>query len=208
MKSEKNPEKILMYLKMNGPLSAAELAKNFRMTGEGMRLHLVKLEESGLICSETLSKGVGRPTILFKLTKKGDERFPDNHAAFSVQLLESVQNIFGQEALQLLVDIKKERDFLRYEDVLSGSENTEEKIERLTEIRNKEGYMAEWEKVEDGYIFIENHCPICAAATQCGGLCKSEFDNIKRLLGEVNIERTDHTIKGDRRCAYRIRQKV
>jgi predicted ArsR family transcriptional regulator len=207
MKPEKNPEKILMYLKMNGSQSAAELAKVFRMTGEGMRLHLLKLEEGGLICSESVSKGVGRPTILYKLTKKGEEHFPNNHAALTVQLLESVQNIFGQEALQLLVDEKREKDFIKYENALSGLQTTEEKIDRLAEIRNNEGYMAEWEKDDEGYIFIENHCPICAAASQCGGFCKSEFENIKKLIGQFDIERIDHTIKGDRRCAYRINIK-
>lgn len=208
MKQDKTPEKILNHLKMNGSQSATDLAKSFGMTGEGMRLHLVKLEESGLICSESVPKGVGRPTILFKLTKEGNERFPDNHASLSVQLLETVQNIFGQEALQLLVDVKKERDFVRYEDYLNGAQTIEEKISRFTEVRNNEGYLAEWEKSGEDYIFIENHCPICAAASQCGGFCKSEFENIERLFGNVIIERTDHTQKGDRRCVYRIMQKV
>jgi predicted ArsR family transcriptional regulator len=207
MKSEKNPEKILIYLKMNGSQSANELAKKFQMTAEGMRLHLLKLEESGLICSDSVTKGVGRPTILYKLTKYGDERFPDNHAALTVQLLESVQNLFGQEALQLIIDTKKEKDFVRYENALSNAVTTEEKIERLTEIRSKEGYMAEWERDNEDYLFIENNCPICSAATQCGGFCKSEIENISKLLGEVSIERTNHTIEGDRRCAYLIKKK-
>jgi len=204
MKTDKTPEKIINYLKMNGPKSASDLAKSFGMTGEGMRLHLVKLEENGMICSESIPKGVGRPTTLYKLTKLGNEKFPDNHASLTVQLLETVQNILGADALQLLIETKKEKDFKRYDEALSGIKSTEEKLKQFTEMRNNEGYLAEYIKDNDGYLFIENHCPICEAASKCGGFCKSEMDNIKSLLGGVKIERIDHTIKGDRRCAYRI----
>ncbi len=205
MQPEKNPEKILMYLKMNGPQSAATLAKEFVMTGEGMRLHLLKLEENGFVKSEPIAKGVGRPIILYHLTKKGDKMFPDNHAALSVQLMKSIQEILGEDALRKVVDAKREKDYMRYQNLLSEAENIEEKIDSFTKVRSEEGYMAEWIKQNDEYYFIENHCPICAAATQNQGFCQSEFDNIKKLLGEVKLERIDHTVNGDRRCAYRIK---
>lgn len=205
MQPEKNPEKILMYLKMNGPQSAALLAKEFGMTGEGMRLHLLKLEENGFVKAESIAKGVGRPIILYHLTKKGDIMFPDNHAALSVQLIKSIRDLLGEDALHKIVDAKRERDYLRYQSLLSEAENIEQKIDSFTKARSDEGYMAEWIKRDDEYYFIENHCPICAAATQNQGFCQSEFENIKRLLGEVRLERIDHTVNGDRRCAYRIK---
>src|SRR6478735_5731863 len=63
----------------------------------------------------------------------------------------------------------------RYEALLSGEQSLARKIAHLAEIRNKEGYMATWEKEEGGsYLLIENHCPICAAASACTGFCRSE----------------------------------
>jgi predicted ArsR family transcriptional regulator len=206
MKASKTPEKILMYLKMNGSQSASELAKTFDMTVEGMRLHLLKLEESGLIQSESRTKGVGRPTILYGLTQEGSRQFPDNHPTLSVQLLESVQRILGQDALQLLLEAKRENDFERYNKEMEEAVTTEERLLLLTEIRNREGYMTKLEKNEEGWLFIENNCPICSAARQCDGFCRSEIENIRKLLGEKReVERQDHTIQGDRRCTYRIR---
>jgi predicted ArsR family transcriptional regulator len=68
--------------------------------------------------------------------------------------------------------------------------------------------MAECQAVEGGYLLIENHCPICAAATACQGFCHAERDVFQRALGgDVSVERTEHIVSGDRRCAYRIAPK-
>jgi len=205
MSPNKTPQRILRHLKMNGPMTASVLAKDFEMTSEGMRLHLLKLEESGLVQSESQSKGVGRPTILYSLSSLSGKQFPDNHANLTVQILESVQRLLGTEALQLLVDDKKSKDFQRYEKALENAVSLDEKLERLTDIRNKEGYMAEWSKVGNEWFFVENNCPICKAALQCDGFCRAEIENIHRLLGEkLEIERTDHSVEGSRRCTYVI----
>jgi len=123
-------------------------------------------------------------------------------------LLESVQKILGQESLDLLIQTKQEKDYSRYENELAGAKTPDEKLERFTNVRMREGYMAEWRKDDNGYLFIENHCPICSAATQCDGFCRAEIENIQKLLGEkLQVERIDHTVGGDRRCAYRISGK-
>ncbi|MCX6307318.1 MAG: MarR family transcriptional regulator, partial [Bacteroidia bacterium] len=184
MYSSKTPEKILKHLKMNGSMTAAVLARDFGMTSEGMRLHLLKLEEQGFVQSESRTKGVGRPTILYSLSALSGKQFPDNHANLTIQLLESVQRILGTDALQLLVDDKKSKDFQRYEKALEKACSLDEKLELLTEIRNREGYMAEWSKEGDHWLFVNNNCPICKAAVQCGEFCEAEMENIHRLLGE------------------------
>ena len=57
----------------------------------------------------------------------------------------------------------------------------------------------------ESFLFVENHCPICAAATACQGLCRSELAIFRAVLGtEITVERTDHILAGARRCAYRI----
>jgi predicted ArsR family transcriptional regulator len=56
-----------------------------------------------------------------------------------------------------------------------------------------------------GFLLVENHCPICAAARTCQGLCASELEVFRRVLGpDVTVERSDHILAGARRCAYRV----
>jgi predicted ArsR family transcriptional regulator len=76
----------------------------------------------------------------------------------------------------------------------------------LARIRTEEGYMAEVKPdVKKSFLFIENHCPICAAATVCKGFCTTELDLFRSVLGPgVTVERVEHIVSGDRRCAYRI----
>lgn len=198
-------EGILLFLKMRGPQSASVLAGEFGITNEGARQHLVKLEEKGLIKSGRYSRGVGRPVVLFSLTEKGYMRFPDTHAELTVQLLAYIRTLFGPESLDRLLEARERDTMAKYAEAMKGLENVEEKLSCLARIRTEEGYMAEWEKEEGGYLFVENHCPVCAAARECQGFCRAELHNFRQALGEgVHVERTEHIVKGARRCAYRV----
>jgi predicted ArsR family transcriptional regulator len=79
-------------------------------------------------------------------------------------------------------------------------------LRQLVEIRTGEGYMAEVQAQADGsFLLVENHCPICAAAAACTGLCAREMEIFQSVLGEnVKIDRVEHMISGARRCAYQI----
>ena len=60
----------------------------------------------------------------------------------------------------------------------------EKRIAALAKIRRDEGYMAEWSRERDGaFLFVENHCPICAAAEACQSLCRDELSVFRSLLG-------------------------
>jgi predicted ArsR family transcriptional regulator len=54
-------------------------------------------------------------------------------------------------------------------------------------------------------VLVENHCPICVAAKTCQGYCRAELDTFRAVLGpDAKVERTEHIVQGDRRCAYRV----
>jgi len=62
---------------------------------------------------------------------------------------------------------------------------------------------------DDICYLIENHCPICAAAESCAGLCATELEVFRKMLGdEVKVERTEHLLNDSRRCVYRIRSSL
>ncbi|MGF1939391.1 MAG: hypothetical protein RM347_034465 [Nostoc sp. ChiQUE02] len=60
--------------------------------------------------------------------------------------------------------------------------------------------------IADGTLLLaEKHCPICAVATACIGMCRMELEIFQAALGEdITIERTEHILNGDRRCVYRV----
>lgn len=197
--------RILMLLKTRGSLTAGIIAQELGITKEAARLQLVKFSEEGLVNSSNESKGVGRPQLFFSLTEAGNNRFPDTHAELTVKLINIIRDTLGETALQTVINVNEQTGKDKYQQALAPFDLLEERVAKLAEIRSQEGYMAEYIKDEDGFLLIENHCPICAAAQTCQGFCTSELNTFRFALGEkVTVERLDHIIKGDRRCAYRI----
>jgi len=199
-------DQILMQLKMRGTASAAELADELGITKEGARLHVQKLVKENAVQVEAKSEGVGRPVAYYSLTSAGLAKFPDSHAQVTVEMIQSIRRLFGENALDLLITDREKKVYTHYEESIGTTKSLEEVLERLTNIRTQEGYMAEWKKEADGsYYLIENHCPICAAATACQGFCRSELKNFKQLIGEdYQTERIDYILDGAQRCTYKI----
>ncbi|MBW3519658.1 transcriptional regulator [Flavobacterium sp. NKUCC04_CG] len=197
--------RILMLLKMRGPLTALDIANELKITKEGVRLQLVKFMDEGLIEVDKESKGVGRPQKFFRISDYGNSKFPDTHAELTVKLISIIKESMGEEAMQAVININEATAKKKYHEEMDSLTDLEAKLACLVAIRTREGYMAVYTKDEKGYLLIENHCPICAAATICQGFCASELQIFKSVLGsEVAISRVDHIISGARRCAYRI----
>ncbi|MCQ9636715.1 transcriptional regulator [Chryseobacterium sp. WG23] len=198
-------DRILMFLKMRGEATSHLIAEELTVTKEGARKHLLNLAQEGLIQSTVKSEGVGRPSTYYTLTEKGLGRFPDTHADVTVQLLKSVKNLLGENALDLLISDREKNTHNRYEKALAKSKSLEQRLEILVKVRSDEGYMAEWKKEGHDYFLTENHCPICAAATECQGFCRAELSNFQSLIGKnYTVERVDHIISGGQRCVYKI----
>jgi len=197
-------ERLLMLLKTRGELQASDAGKILGTTGEAMRQQFVKLAKEGLVESKAIPQGVGRPVQYWLLTAEGHARFPDSHADLTVQLLRMIRSSLGEDALDKLITTRETETLQHYQIAMQGADSLEERLSRLAAIRTREGYMADWEKqVDDSYLLVENHCPICAAASTCQGFCRAEREVFSKTL-DAHVERTEHILQGARRCAYRI----
>lgn len=199
-------DRILFRLKTRGPETIAGLGKVFGITSEAVRQLLVKLEGEGLVSYEDQRAGRGRPRRLWRLTGAGHAQFPDRHADLTVGLLDAIRAEFGEAGLDRLIARREDEQRQTYQTVTEGVAGLEDRVARLAEQRDREGYMAEWRREDDGSLtLIENHCPVCAAAAKCQNLCRSELAIFRDVLGAgVSVERVDHMLAGARRCAYRV----
>jgi len=200
-------DRILHELKTKGPRSAAELAARLGVTREAARQHLAAMEEQGLVTSEPVRGRVGRPERIWTLTDTPEvsARFPDSHAELTVGLLEAAQAAFGTEGLDRLVRERAKRQARDYRRRIPAGASLRERVKALASLRSQEGYLADCSEDGDGLLLVENHCPVCAAARACRGLCRAELDLFRKALGrDARVERTEYLLDGDRRCAYRI----
>lgn len=97
-------ERALWLLKTKGPLSIIALAKELDVTTEGARFNILKLASEGLVVSESISKGRGRPQQIWSLTQLGNSRFPDTHADLTVKLIQKTKEILGEKALDAVIE--------------------------------------------------------------------------------------------------------
>lgn len=198
-------EQILMFLKMRTEATSLEVAQKLDITKEGARKHLISLANKGLIEPVLKNIGVGRPSTYYILTSNGLSKFPDTHADITVQLLRSVKNLLGENALDLLINDREKVAYDRYQTAMENKVTLEERLETLVKLRNDEGYMAEWNTIDEAYYLTENHCPICAAARECQGFCRSELKNFQTIIGEeYKVERIEHLLSDGNRCKYKI----
>jgi predicted ArsR family transcriptional regulator len=199
-------DRILFALKTRGPLSAAELGTLLGVTAEAARQQLVRLEGDGLVVGQREGGGIGRPRQSWSLTRLAQERFPDTHPELTVQLIRTIERTLGTPALDRLITARQEEQRNAYLAATASARSLRERLQRLVKVRSAEGYMATLQRDGEGYLLIENHCPICAAAQACQGFCRSELELFRAVLGEgVTVERTEHVLAGGRRCAYRVK---
>ncbi|MGJ8529041.1 helix-turn-helix transcriptional regulator [Maritalea sp.] len=208
LSDEKTIERLLFLIKTRGPQTAVALGELVGTTSVAVRQHMEKLAQKGLVSSQDRRESVGRPKKYWQLTEKGDQRFPDRHADLTLEMISSVVETFGEEGLDKLIAKREQRSLDTYSARLSSASNLKAKVVALAKIREAEGYMAEVEHTDDGFLLHENHCPICVAATSCQGFCRSELNLFRTVLGEdAEVQRESHIVSGARRCTYRISQK-
>jgi predicted ArsR family transcriptional regulator len=203
--------RIVERLKRVESATAPELAAGFGLTDTAVRQHLEALEALGLVeRSASEPSGRGRPPVAWHLTSLATSLFPDRHGDLTVELLGSIRAALGEEGLTKVIGTRAKAQEVAYRRAVPEHGcPLAERVSRLAEVRSAEGYLAESvPDGEGGVVLVEHHCPIADAARACTGLCQSELELFQRVLGDdVVVERTQHLMAGDMRCAYRVRPK-
>jgi predicted ArsR family transcriptional regulator len=119
----------------------------------------------------------------------------------------------GESGIDSVVDARTQAQLAAYREVLPDpvASTIGERVEALAQLSTVEGYMDAVplpggdDDGEDAYLLVEHHCPICSAAETCQNLCRGELELFQAALGDdVHVERSQHIMAGDQRCAYRV----
>ncbi|GAA3401350.1 metalloregulator ArsR/SmtB family transcription factor [Paenibacillus hodogayensis] len=200
MEQESSTRKtIVKMLKTSGPLGVSDMAKRLAITEMAVRRHLNTLERDGYIDSHIVRQSMGRPMHVYRLTEAAEDLFPKNYHMLALDLLGEMDD---EQAVGKLFGKRKERLLQKHEASMEGR-TLEERVEKLAEIQNANGYMVDWEPTENGFILQEFNCPISQVANQYDEACECEKQLFEDLLG-TKVERTECLAKGGGKCVYRI----
>jgi len=203
---------VLALAKREGPIAADAMAGRLRLTSTAVRQHLQALADEGLVVETDGARtpARGRPARLWRATEAADARFADAHAGLTTDLIQQMRRAFGEAGLDTLLALRTADQEALYRAQIDAAAPLGDRLRTLAAIREREGYMAEVREAPDGgFLLMEHHCPICAAAKLCSGLCREELSLFARVLGDgVTVERVSHILAGAGRCAYLIVEKA
>lgn len=201
-------DKILELLKKQQKLSVNELSGQLHITEMGVRKHLGALEKDGFVKAEDSRQPIGRPVQLFSLTDKAESLFPKNYESMTVNFLNDIKNLYGQESINQLFDRRKERLSQSYKSSMANKRSHSEKIKTFAKLQDEKGYMSQLNKINDStYELMEYNCPILAVANQFKLACQRETSLIKSVLGAESVERIMCRADGEAHCRFMIKFK-
>ncbi|MEF2964615.1 metalloregulator ArsR/SmtB family transcription factor [Paenibacillus sp. M1] len=196
--------RILQMMKTSGPLSTREITEQLGITEMAVRRHLGTMERDGLIESKMIRQTLGRPTAVYGLTESAEGMFPKKYHTLTLDLLGELENEYGENSVNHLFDRRKDKLNRQYEADMQGKE-LPEKVRRLAEIQNENGYMTEFKQQEDGdLVLMEYNCPISQIANRYTHACECELKLFESLL-DASVERTECLAQEGRRCTYVIK---
>ena len=194
---------ILLALKERGGLTADVLAEMLQISAVAVRRHLDNLKHSGLIEYRELRQGMGRPSFIYSLTEKTDHIFPRNYEELAQEVIDTIRDLYGQDAVDAIFDKRFEKIKEIYKKQIDG-QTLEERIAQLAQLRQQDGYMAIWQDNDDGtFIMTERNCPIQSVAAGSCEACAQDLQLFVELL-DADVSREDHLMQGDDSCSYQI----
>ena len=141
-------EYILQLLKTKGALSTKDLTDELGITVMAVRRHIQSLERDNLITSKTVRQAMGRPTAVYTLTKQAEGFFPRNYHTLTLELLDELEDHFGEDAVEQLFEGRKNKMLKKYDSSMQGKDIAD-RVATLADIQNENGYMVEWEQIND-----------------------------------------------------------
>ncbi|QPN61357.1 iron-sulfur cluster biosynthesis transcriptional regulator SufR [Synechococcus sp. CBW1002] len=196
-------EAALTLLLRHGHATAATLAQKLAVSVQVMRRHLRSLEEEGLVVSSPSQDGPGRPCNHWSLTASGHNQFPNGSEQFTLSLLSSMANSLPPDTIKDLLNrqaIDKAGDY----QLQIGVGSLPQRLDRLVELRRREGYVAECVADDDSWVFSEYHCSVMRIAEQFPCVCDQELQMIRHTFPDCSVERVHWRLAEGHSCGFRL----
>lgn len=193
---------ILRTLRSQGKCTVKELAEAAEVSPVSVRHHLSNLQAEGLVSVEEVRHGVGRPHHSFSLTEKALELFPTRYYRLTNRLLEELKESMPGERVDELFSGVADNMASQFAKEL-GDLPLEERLHRLVELLQQEGFDTELEREGDQLLLHELSCPFVHVGQEHPEVCLLDQSLIAHALS-LPVERVTWLLKGDLHCTYAV----
>jgi predicted ArsR family transcriptional regulator len=195
---------IIEILKANGGATVAELAERLDMAQVSVRHHLDILIGEDFVEAAGVRRrdGAGRPSQIYVLTAGAAKLFPQRHGVLAGDVLAEMKALLPDEEMRSLLRRLAERTSRRAPTAMAD-QPIEERLDDVTEFLTAEGYVAQWQRSENGYLVHACNCPHAGVADHHPELCSMDQVLFQILLpGSVRLE--SRVLDGSPHCTYAI----
>jgi predicted ArsR family transcriptional regulator len=192
---------ILNSLKRTKGMSVNELVEKMKMSYMGIKQHCLTLERDGYLDTWRRPQKMGRPEMVYRLTRRTHDLFQSDSNQFTLELLQSLKEIYGPNAAEKLLFNVFERRTAALKEKVKG-DTIAERAKWLSRTRDAEGYMSQFTMNENGGPqILECHSPILNLLDRYPIIGRLEQDMFEGVLG-TNVRREESRVSGLYECAF------
>jgi predicted ArsR family transcriptional regulator len=209
---ESTREQFLRYVRGRRETTVAQLADSLHLSQQAVRRHLDGLRADGLVDVRQERHGVGRPTLLFYTTERGEELAGRTYLQMLTRMFKHLEKLDasqvsgadGQQVLeQVFSGIASEMAADHIGEVHGAT--LDQRIDEVSKALEREGIVDSWEKLDNGtYHIVNEECPYLRLAELSDAACKSDRRSIELLIG-ADVEQTLRIVDGAPACEYIVR---
>ena len=192
---------IINSLKRTKGMSVNELVDKMGMSYMGIKQHCLTLQRDGYLDTWRRPQKMGRPEMVYRLTRRSHDLFPVDSNEFTAEVLAAAKEIYGANAAEKLLYNVFQKRIQTLRGKVKG-ETVADRAKWLAKVRDNEGYMAQFLPAEkDGPQILECHSPIMNLIEQYPIIARLEQDMFEAVLG-TNVRREETHTSGLYECAF------
>lgn len=189
----------------------AQLANTLQLTPQAVRRHLDGLRAESLIDVRQKRHGVGRPTMVYFITERGEELAGRTYLQLLSRMVRHLEKLdardvsgaTGREVVSQVFSGVAEEVAADHRAEVHG-ETLDERINQASKALRQEGIVDDWEKHGDVFHLLNGDCPYLKLAEMSDAACSADRRSIELLLG-TEVDQTTRIVDGAPCCEYVIR---
>lgn len=173
---------IILHLKRSTGLSVQELRREMGMSYMGVKQHCMKLEKKRLVDTWRRPTAAGRPEKIYRLTRRLDVLFPQMGNEWTLELLETAEQVYGERAAEKLLFSHFQRRTERWRRRLRGA-HLAARVKEMAKLRLAEGYLTVLREAEERLEMVDCHDPHGVVAERFPLVHELDRESVEAVLG-------------------------
>ena len=193
---------IINTLKRTRGLSVNELVAKMKMSYMGIKQHCLTLERDGYLDTWRRPQKMGRPEMVYRLTRRSHDLFPCDSNELTLELLKSSKEIYGTNAAEKLLYHVFAQKTASLKSKVKGA-SVGDRAKWLVKEREKEGFMSQviTDDKEGGPQILECHSPIMNLLDEYPIVARLAQELVEAILG-TPVRREETRTSGLYECAF------